>query len=116
MLQDLLLAYYRNTGCKPQKIMYNCGGVGDRQHFDILQTEMKALRTACLSMEDDYLLPVTFVVVNKRHHMRGFLDHETDRSGNVVPDMVINNCVVDAHRVEFYLYGHSGIQGTNAPT
>lgn len=45
---------------------------------------------ACASLEEGYLPPVTFVVVQKRHHTRFFpSDHRsrdlTDRSGNILP-------------------------------
>jgi eukaryotic translation initiation factor 2C len=45
---------------------------------------------ACASLEPNYQPPVTFVVVQKRHHTRLFAnnhsDHRTvDRSGNILP-------------------------------
>jgi len=48
---------------------------------------------ACNSLEADYLPPVTFVVVQKRHHTRLFpMDHggrdSTDKSGNIMPGFI----------------------------
>jgi hypothetical protein len=45
---------------------------------------------ACASLEEGYLPPVTFVVVQKRHHTRLFPENhrskdQTDRSGNILP-------------------------------
>jgi hypothetical protein len=42
---------------------------------------------ACVSIENGYLPPVTFVVVQKRHHTRLFpvKKEESDRSGNIMP-------------------------------
>jgi hypothetical protein len=45
---------------------------------------------ACASLEEGYLPPVTFVVVQKRHHTRLFPEvhgkRETaDKSGNILP-------------------------------
>jgi eukaryotic translation initiation factor 2C len=48
---------------------------------------------ACASLEEGYLPPVTFIVVQKRHHTRLFPeDHraqgQTDRSGNILPGKI----------------------------
>jgi hypothetical protein len=45
---------------------------------------------ACASLEEGYLPPVTFVVVQKRHHTRLFPEVHgrrdmTDKSGNILP-------------------------------
>lgn len=117
MLRDLFLSYYQTTHRKPEHIIYYRDGVSEGQFSDILQTEMTALRTACLMMSEDFMPPVTFIVVNKRHHMRGFSTNrnDCDRSGNIQPGTVIDTGIVDAHRFDFFLYGHSGIQGTSCP-
>ncbi|KAG2502424.1 hypothetical protein JM16_009627, partial [Phytophthora kernoviae] len=79
--------------------------------------EMRALRKAFKMISDDYNPPVTFIIVNKRHHMRAFPvnQRDGDRKGNVVPGTVIDTGIVDSHRYDFFLYGHSGIQGTSVP-
>lgn len=117
MLRDLFLAYYQHTQRKPEHIIYYRDGVSEGQFNDILQSEMLALRKACKMMSEDYMPPVTFIVVNKRHHMRGFAQNQQDmdRSGNVQPGTVIDQGIVDAHRFDFFLFGHSGIQGTSCP-
>uniref|UniRef100_K3X8F2 Piwi domain-containing protein n=1 Tax=Globisporangium ultimum (strain ATCC 200006 / CBS 805.95 / DAOM BR144) TaxID=431595 RepID=K3X8F2_GLOUD len=117
MLRDLFLAYYQATNRKPEHIVYYRDGVSDGQFYDILQTEMKALRKACMMMSEDFIPPVTFIVANKRHHMRGFglNSRDCDRSGNIQPGTVIDTGIVDSHRFDFFLYGHSGIQGTSCP-
>ena len=45
------------------------------------------IRAACLAMGDDYAPPITFMVVQKRHHTRFFpqTPQAGDRSGNVQP-------------------------------
>lgn len=45
---------------------------------------------ACASLEPNYQPPVTFVVVQKRHHTRLFANNHkdrssTDKSGNILP-------------------------------
>ena len=65
-------------------------GVSEGQFSHVLLHEMDAIRKACASMQRDYLPPVTFVIVQKRHHTRLFPEVHgrrdlTDRSGNILP-------------------------------
>ncbi|RLN10788.1 hypothetical protein BBJ28_00025180 [Nothophytophthora sp. Chile5] len=117
MLRDLLLTYYMNTSRKPEHVIYYRDGVSEGRFYDILQTEMRALRKAFKMTSEDYNPPVTFIVVNERHHMRAFPvnPRDADRKGNVMPGTVIDTGIVNPHRFDFYLYGHSGIQGTTVP-
>lgn len=117
MLRELFLAYYQNTNRKPERVVYFRDGVSEGQMFDVLQAEMRSLRKAFKMISDDYCPPVTFVVVNKRHHMRSFgiNQGDTDRKGNVNPGTIIDTGIVDTHKFDFFLYGHAGIQGTSVP-
>ncbi|KAG2788481.1 Protein argonaute [Phytophthora cactorum] len=117
LLRDLFLAYYQSTNRKPEHVIYYRDGVSEGQYYDILQTEMRALRKAFKMISEGYNPPVTFIIVNKRHHMRAFPANprDADRKGNVVPGTVIDTGIVDSHRFDFFLYGHSGIQGTSVP-
>lgn len=117
MLRELFMAFYESTSRQPERVVYYRDGISEGQFFDVLQSEMRALRKACKMLSDDYSPPVTFVVVNKRHHMRAFAvnPRDADRKGNVVPGTVIDTGVVHPHRFDFFLYGHSGIQGTSVP-
>jgi len=65
-------------------------GVSEGQFSHVLLHEMDAIRKACASMQRDYLPPVTFVIVQKRHHTRLFPEVHgrrdlTDKSGNILP-------------------------------
>lgn len=49
---------------------------------------------ACASLEPNYQPPVTFIVVQKRHHTRLFANNHrdrssTDKSGNILPGEVL---------------------------
>ncbi|KAF1783873.1 Protein argonaute, N-terminal [Phytophthora cactorum] len=109
-----LLPHCCSTNRKPEHVIYYRDGVSEGQYYDILQTEMRALRKAFKMISEGYNPPVTFIIVNKRHHMRAFPANprDADRKGNVVPGTVIDTGIVDSHRFDFFLYGHSGIQGT----
>ncbi len=65
-------------------------GVSEGQFYQVLLYELDAIRKACASLEPDYQPPVTFVVVQKRHHTRLFAcnhndSRSIDRSGNILP-------------------------------
>lgn len=70
-------------------------GVSEGQFYQVLLYELDAIRKACASLEPDYQPPVTFVVVQKRHHTRLFASNHndnrtTDRSGNILPGSAQN--------------------------
>ncbi|XP_059627105.1 protein argonaute MEL1-like [Cornus florida] len=121
MIRELLIAFRRSTGHKPHRIIFYRDGVSEGQFSQVLLYEMDAIRRACASLEENYLPPVTFVVVQKRHHTRLFpVDHSdrnsTDRSGNILPGTVVERVICHPTEFDFYLCSHAGIQGTSRPT
>ncbi|KAJ0982367.1 hypothetical protein J5N97_010622 [Dioscorea zingiberensis] len=118
MIREHLIAFHRATNLKPQRIIFYRDGVGEGQFSHVLLNEMVAIRKACASLEEGYLPPVTFVVVQKRHHTRLFpVDPElTDRSRNILPGTVVDSQICHPTEFDFYLCSHSGIQGTSRPT
>ncbi|KAK6258817.1 hypothetical protein SCA6_013291, partial [Theobroma cacao] len=93
-------------------------GVSEGQFSQVLLYEMDAIRKACASMEENYMPPVTFVVVQKRHHTRLFPTDTapTDKSGNIVAGTVADTMICHPTEFDFYLNSHAGIQGTSKPT
>lgn len=65
---------------------------------------------ACASLEPNYQPPVTFIVVQKRHHTRLFANNHrdrnsTDRSGNILPGMSnVLELVIHANEFMSYLF------------
>ncbi|XP_059429807.1 protein argonaute 5-like [Corylus avellana] len=121
MIRELLIAFRRSTNQKPHRIIFYRDGVSEGQFSQVLLYEMDAIRKACRSLEEGYLPPVTFVVVQKRHHTRLFpADHrsrdQTDRSGNILPGTVVDTRICHPTGFDFYLNSHAGIQGTSRPT
>ncbi|RLM86725.1 hypothetical protein C2845_PM04G04760 [Panicum miliaceum] len=95
-------------------------GVSEGQFSHVLLHEMDAIRKACASMQRDYLPPVTFVIVQKRHHTRLFPEVHgsrdlTDKSGNILPGTVVDTSICHPNEFDFYLCSHAGIQGTSRP-
>ncbi|KAJ1293181.1 hypothetical protein BS78_01G048200 [Paspalum vaginatum] len=121
MIRELLIAFRRKTNRKPERIIFYRDGVSEGQFSHVLLHEMDAIRKACASLEEGYLPPVTFVVVQKRHHTRLFPEVHgrrdmTDKSGNILPGTVVDQKICHPTEFDFYLCSHAGIQGTSRPT
>ncbi|CAH8306468.1 unnamed protein product [Eruca vesicaria subsp. sativa] len=115
MINELLKAFHRSTGHKPLRIIFYRDGVSEGQFHQVLLYELDAIRKACASLEEGYQPPVTFVVVQKRHHTRLFAHNHNDRnsvnrSGNILPGDICH-----PREFDFYLCSHAGIQGTSRP-
>ncbi|XP_071724545.1 protein argonaute 5-like [Rutidosis leptorrhynchoides] len=120
MIRELLLSFYKATKQKPHQIIFYRDGVSEGQFSQVLQYEMTAIREACQSLQPGYLPPVTFVVVQKRHHTRFFpANHNEknlmDKSGNILPGTVVDTHICHPTEFDFYLNSHAGIQGTSRP-
>ncbi|KAG8061410.1 hypothetical protein GUJ93_ZPchr0003g18310 [Zizania palustris] len=121
MIRELLIVFRRKTGRRPERIIFYRDGVSEGQFSHVLLHEMDAIRKACASLEEGYLPPVTFVVVQKRHHTRLFPEVHgrrdmTDKSGNILPGTVVDREICHPTEFDFYLCSHAGIQGTSRPT
>nr|GMD25443.1 protein argonaute 5 [Ipomoea batatas] len=120
MIRELLIEFRKSTGRKPERIIFYRDGVSEGQFSQVLLEEMDAIRKACNSLEANYLPPVTFVVVQKRHHTRLFPANHgdrrmTDKSGNILPGTVVDTKICHPTEFDFYLCSHAGIQGTSRP-
>uniref|UniRef100_A0A1J3K2H6 Protein argonaute 1 n=1 Tax=Noccaea caerulescens TaxID=107243 RepID=A0A1J3K2H6_NOCCA len=120
MIKELLIAFRRSTGHKPLRIIFYRDGVSEGQFYQVLLYELDAIRKACASLEAGYQPPVTFVVVQKRHHTRLFANnhndrHSVDKSGNILPGTVVDSKICHPTEFDFYLCSHAGIQGTSRP-
>ncbi|KAG9146474.1 hypothetical protein Leryth_011748 [Lithospermum erythrorhizon] len=121
MIRELLLAFYKcNMQQKPARIIFYRDGVSEGQFNQVLLEEVDAIRRACVSLEENYLPRVTFIVVQKRHHTRLFPEkhgdrNTTDKSGNILPGTVVDTRICHPTEFDFYLSSHAGIQGTSRP-
>ncbi|KAL5183602.1 Protein argonaute PNH1 [Glycine soja] len=120
MIRELLLSFKKATGQKPLRIIFYRDGVSEGQFYQVLLYELDAIRKACASLEPSYQPPVTFVVVQKRHHTRLFSNNHddrnsTDKSGNILPGTVVDSKICHPTEFDFYLCSHAGIQGTSRP-
>lgn len=95
-------------------------GVSEGQFDQVVAYEYEALRQACAEMGDPgakYAPPITFIVVQKRHQTRLFArdPRDADRSGNVLPGVVVDKGICHPFEFDFYLNSHAGLQGCNRP-
>ncbi|KAF9350130.1 hypothetical protein BGX26_011661 [Mortierella sp. AD094] len=117
LIKEIIKTYKRVTGHNPKRILFYRDGVSEGQFESILNTEVKSIKQACMELGDEYMPPLTFVVVKKRHHARFFPDRgDSDRSGNCVPGTVVDTVITHPTEFAFYLQSHSGIQGTSRST
>ncbi|PKU63673.1 Protein argonaute 13 [Dendrobium catenatum] len=101
MIRELLLAFFKETKHKPHRIIFYRDGVGEGQFNAVLLLEMEAIRKACASLEEGYLPPITFIVVQKRHHTRLFPE---------VHGTVVDKDICRPTEFDVYLCSHAGIK------
>ena len=108
--------YERNNGRKPERLIMFRDGVSEGQFLTVLAKELMAIREACKELEADYEPPVTYIVVQKRHHTRFFpADNNKYRNGNALAGTVVDQGINHPTEGDFYLLSHEGIQGTSRP-
>merc|ERR1712042_49864 len=108
--------YDRNSGRKPEKIVMFRDGCSEGQFLTVLSKELVAIRKACEELEQGYNPPITFLVVQKRHHTRFFpTDGNKYRNGDALAGTVIDQGINHPTEGDFYLLSHEGIQGTSRP-
>ncbi|GJU46276.1 PAZ domain-containing protein, partial [Tanacetum coccineum] len=115
LIRELLKSFKRSTGHKLHRIVFYRDGFSEGQFNEVLLNEMDKNRKACISLEENYMPPATFIVVQKRHHTRFFpVRHgdraSTDRSGNILPGTVVDTKICHPSEFDFYLCSHAGIQ------
>ena len=119
MVRELMIEFYKTTRYKPHRIVFYRDGLSESQFHNVLQYELKAIRSACLSLEEDYMPGITFVAVQKRHHTRLFCmnrEDKTGKSGNIPAGTTVDVAICHPTEYDFYLCSHAGIQGTSRPS
>lgn len=113
MVKELLIEFYRATKIKPKRIIFYRDGVSEGQFDQVLIHEVKAVQQACLELPGEYRPPITFIVVQKRHHARFFCadkQDESGRAGNIPPGTMVDRGITHPYEFDFYLCSHQGIQ------
>ncbi|GKB80914.1 PAZ domain-containing protein [Tanacetum coccineum] len=83
LIRELLISFRKATGHKPHRLIFYRDGVSEGQFSEVL---LDKIRKACISLEENYMPPVTFIVIQKRHHTRFFPVRHGDRaSTDILP-------------------------------
>jgi len=102
----------------PSHILFYRDGVGEGMFDWIRDNELPSLQDKLKQIYKAQNLRsplLTFVVVQKRHHLRAVDDRSYDN--NPPPGTVIEDAmVIDAGPDNFYMYSHRALQGTARPT
>ncbi|KAJ4834119.1 Protein argonaute 7 [Turnera subulata] len=122
MVKELLDDFCQEVSKLPRRIIFFRDGVSETQFQKVLQEELQAIREAC-SRFPGYRPPITFAVVQKRHHTRLF-PCETDQTcgqnqsqdENILPGTVVDTVITHPREFDFYLCSHWGVKGTSRPT
>ncbi|KAL8550273.1 hypothetical protein ACS0TY_008915 [Phlomoides rotata] len=118
MVGEILDDFYEELSELPRRIIFFRDGVSETQFNKVLQDELEAIRHGC-SKFPGYSPPITFMVVQKRHHTRLFVS-ETDppftvSDENVAPGTVVDTVITHPTEFDFYLCSHWGVKGTSRP-
>nr|AGH29124.1 Ago3 [Schistosoma japonicum] len=112
---ELLMLYLRNTnGRFPKRIIFYRDGVSEGQFENVLVEELAAIQRACTEIRPGEEPAITFIVVQKRHHIR--FKPNDPRSRNVEPGTVVDTNITHPREFDFYICSHEGIQGTSKPS
>jgi len=118
MVKELLIAFHKATGTKPERVLFYRDGISEGQFNEALRVEIRDICAAFEELEPGYHPKLTYVVVQKRHHAKFFPRNreDADRSGNVLPGTVVDTTVTHPCNFDFYLCSHAGLQGTSKPS
>ncbi|XP_011498662.1 PREDICTED: protein argonaute-2-like [Ceratosolen solmsi marchali] len=113
--------FLQKTGHQPQKIIYYRDGVSEGQFHEIMNEELMAIRRACEKLNQSYKPHITFLVVQKRHHIRLFplqpqFSDDAHKNFNVQAGTIVDTAITHPSHIDFYLVSHASIQGTARPT
>ena len=122
MATELFEEFLLSVRKHPTRIIFFRDGVSETQFYKILKEELHAIRVAC-SRFKGYKPAITFLVVQKRHHTRLFLNKKTQAYAghqfveeNIPPGTVVDTVITHHREFNFYLCSHWGMRGTSRPT
>eukprot|EP00899_Mesostigma_viride_P027046 jgi/Mesvir1/7526/Mv19275-RA.2 len=115
MASNRLKAFEDRNGCQPRRIIFYRDGVSEGQFNTALLHDVKAVFAAWKACKWGGYPRVTYIVVQKRHHMRMAPippDQGCKPAGNLPPGTVVDQDVASPVMFDFWLQPHIGIQGT----
>ncbi|KAI4472384.1 hypothetical protein M0802_016878 [Mischocyttarus mexicanus] len=119
IIRKLFITFRTKTGQFPRQVIVYRDGVSDGQLVHVLGHELPAFKQAFKMLNISNNIPVTFLVVQKRHHIRFFPNKDylsDDKNFNVQAGTIVDTQITHPSHIDFYLVSHASIQGTARPT
>lgn len=116
MVLNHLQSYQENRKALPEKIIVYRDGVGEGQFKDLKAKEVNDIRSACQAMGRKFNPPLTYIVVQKRHHTRFQpLRGDKPQKFNVPPGTTVQETITHPEHDNFFLCSQKGVLGTSRP-
>jgi eukaryotic translation initiation factor 2C len=118
MFTELLKEYGTKNKKLPSRIVFYRDGVASSQFGMVLGVELKELKKAALKLKPGYNPKITYIILQKRHHMRLFAHdpRDADKSGNCKSGLVVDSDITHPYENDFYLMSQAGLKGTSKPS
>eukprot|EP00108_Taenia_solium_P011285 TsM_000161400 transcript=TsM_000161400 gene=TsM_000161400 len=114
IFSDLLKIFGKHNNDRlPTRVVFYRDGVSEGQFDSVLRIELSAMQRACSNLRPNYEPGITFIVVQKRHHIR--FNPLVRGAKNVLPGTVVDTEITHHREFDFYLCSQDGIQGTSKP-
>ncbi len=99
MVKELFVIFRERHNVFPKRVLFYRDGVSEGQFGEVVLAEVMAMKRMFRELCGEEVPAITFLSVNKRHHVRFFAadPRDADRSGNVPSGTVVD-------RGEFTLY------------
>ncbi|KHN72675.1 Uncharacterized protein Tcan_07259 [Toxocara canis] len=116
-MRERLLRFYERTKLRPAHIVVFRDGVSNSEFLDTMNEELAQLKTAMNRLASDYDPTISYVVIQKRHHTRFYVEDDQYARGNhnVPPGTVVDDEITSPNMFDFYLCSHLGAIGTSRP-
>ncbi|MFH4976680.1 hypothetical protein AB6A40_003389 [Gnathostoma spinigerum] len=120
VVSERIIAFFEATCKKPQHIVVFRDGVSNSEFEQIANEEMMGIKASIrgLASQDCNFDPtVSYVVIQKRHQTRFFVENKdvASENGNVPPGTVVDETITSPDLFDFYLCSHFGQIGTSRP-
>ncbi|TPX71401.1 hypothetical protein SpCBS45565_g01159 [Spizellomyces sp. 'palustris'] len=116
VIGDALDQFKDSANVYPLLLIFFRDGVSSGQFKQVREAEVLSIKKALAKRKLEHT-QVTFIVVQKRHHIRLFpTGGKQDTSGNCLPGTTIDTVITHPTEFDFVLQSHAGLRGTSRPT
>lgn len=114
MATELFIQFRERWKVLPKRLLFYRDGVSAGEMDIVVRTEISALKKAAAELGNPEMA-VTFLCVNKRHHVKFFPTQreDMDKSKNALAGTCIDSGVTHPFEYDFFLNSHAGLLGTS---